>query len=62
MITVLPNGWVFREAENAAGFAKGLGELKFDLSDRHSSLAYFAWNQNGMVLDLEQTRAKYTLS
>lgn len=61
MITVLPNGWVFHEAENAAGYAKGLGELKFDMSDRHSSLAYFAWNQNGMALDLEQTRARYPL-
>jgi len=61
IITVLPNGWVFHEAENAAGYAKGLGELKFDVSDRHSSLAYFAWNQNGMALDLEQTRAKYPL-
>ena len=62
MITVLPNGWVFHEAENAAGFAKSLGELKFDLSDRHSSLAHFAWNQNGMALHLERTRAKYPLT
>lgn len=62
MITVLPKGWVFHEAESAAGFAKSLGELKFDLSDRHSSLAYFAWNQNGMALDLEQMRTKYPLN
>jgi hypothetical protein len=25
MLTVLPNGWVFHEAESAAGFAKGIG-------------------------------------
>ncbi len=23
MVTVLPDGWVFLEAENASGFAKG---------------------------------------
>ena len=39
MITVLPDGWVFHEAENAAGFAKGIGAIKFDLNRRHSSLA-----------------------
>lgn len=61
MITVLPKGWVFHEAENTAGFAKGIGKLKFDLSDRHSSLAYFAWNQDGMALDLERARAKRPL-
>jgi hypothetical protein len=27
MLTVLPNGWVFHEAESAAGFAKGLGAI-----------------------------------
>lgn len=61
MITVLPNGWIFHEAENAAGFVKATGELKVDLSDRHSSLAYFAWNQNGMALDAKQARAKHPL-
>lgn len=61
MLTVLPNGWVFHEAEVAAGFAKGLGDLKFDLSDRHSSLAYFAWNQDGMAFDLKQAREKHPL-
>lgn len=61
MLTVLPNGWVFHEAENAAGFIKGIGTLKLDYSDRHSSLAYFAWNQNGMAMDLDETRAKHPL-
>jgi hypothetical protein len=49
MISVLPEGWVFHEAENASGFAKGLGAIKFDLKGRHSSLAHIAWNQNGLV-------------
>lgn len=62
MVTVLPDGWVFREAENAAGYAKGLADLKFDLSDRHSSLAYFAWNQDGMALDLAETRERFPLA
>lgn len=47
--TVLPEGWVFHEAEGAAGFAKGTGAIKFDLNRRHSSLANFAWNQNGLT-------------
>jgi hypothetical protein len=32
MILVLPKGWVFHEAENASGFAKGFGAIKFDLN------------------------------
>ena len=39
IMTVLPNGWVFHEAEHAAGEAKGMGALKFDFSQRHSSLS-----------------------
>ncbi len=61
MITVLPEGWVFHEAESAAGFAKGLGEIKFDLTQRHSSLAYVAWDRNGMSLDLDQSRQRFPL-
>jgi hypothetical protein len=59
MITVLPEGWVFREAESASGFAKGLGAIKFDLSGRHSSLAYVAWNQNGLVYSYDEHKRKY---
>jgi hypothetical protein len=40
MVLVLPKGRVFHEAENATGFAKGLGAIKFDLSRPHSSLAH----------------------
>jgi hypothetical protein len=59
MLTVLPNGWVFHEAENAAGFAKGLGAIKFDLNRRHSSLAQIAWNQNGLVHSYDEYKQKY---
>lgn len=60
-ITVLPDGWVFHEAENASGFAKGMADIKFDWSQRHSSLAYIAWNQDGMMYDLPTSRAKFPL-
>lgn len=61
LITVLPRGWQFYEAEVASGFAKSLGDVKFDLSDRHSSMAYFAWNQNGMAMSLEEARERHPL-
>jgi hypothetical protein len=59
MITVLPNGWVFHEAENASGFAKGLGAIKFDLNRRHSSLAHVAWNQNGLVHTYDEYKQRF---
>jgi len=59
MLTVLPNGWVFHEAESAVGFAKGLGAIKFDLNRRHSSLAQVAWNQNGLVHSYDEYKQKY---
>jgi hypothetical protein len=59
MITVLPNGWVFHEAENASGFAKGTGAIKFDLSRRHSSLARVAWGPNGLIHSYEEYKQKY---
>ncbi len=62
MITTLPDGWVFHEAEVASGFAKGLGSLKFDMSDCHSSLAYFAWNRDGMARNFEETRSTHPLA
>ena len=59
MITVLPDGWVFHEAENASGFAKGLGALKFDLNRRHSSLAHVAWTQNGLAYKYDEYKRKF---
>jgi hypothetical protein len=59
IITVVPNGWVFHEGENAAGFAKGLAAIKFDLNGRHSSLAHVAWNQNGLVHSYDEYKQKF---
>jgi hypothetical protein len=59
MILVLPKGWVFHEAENAAGFAKGLGAIKFDLNGRHSSLAHIARNQNGLLHTYDEYKLKF---
>jgi hypothetical protein len=56
--TVLPEGWVFHEAEVASGTAKGIGDIKFDYSQRHSSLAYYAWDDNGMAETYEEFRRK----
>jgi hypothetical protein len=59
--TVLPEGWVFYEAEVAAGTMKGLGEIKFDLAQRHSSLAYFAFDNNGMAFTYDEAKGRYGL-
>ncbi|SIO56531.1 hypothetical protein SAMN05443247_08306 [Bradyrhizobium erythrophlei] len=62
MISVLPDGWVFHEAEGAAGYAKSVGELKFDLNQSHSSLAYVAWGPNGLRYDLSESRKRFPLN
>ena len=59
ILTVLPDGWVFHEAENASGLAKGMAALKFDFSQRHSSLANIAWNQNGLALSFDEYKQQY---
>lgn len=59
--TVLPDGWVFYEAEVGSGTAKGIGDIKFDYSQRHSSLSYFAFNNNGMAYSYEEAKARYGL-
>ena len=59
IILVLPNGWMFHEAENASGFAKSMGAIKFDLKGRHSSLAYVAWNQNSMLYTYDEYKRKF---
>ena len=50
---------MFHEAENASGFAKGMGAIKFDLRGRHSSLACIASNQNGMVHGYDEYKRKF---
>ena len=59
MITVLPQGWVFHEAENVAGFAKGTGPIRFDLNRRHSSMAHVAWGPQGLVHSYDGYKQKY---
>jgi hypothetical protein len=59
MITVLPQGWVFHEAENVAGFAKGTGPIRFDLNRRHSSMAYVAWGPKGLVHSYSDYKQKF---
>jgi hypothetical protein len=62
ILTVLPEGWVFHECEGAAGFAKSIGEIRFDLAGTHSSLAYVAWGPEGLSYDLEESRRRFPLS
>lgn len=59
MLAVLPNGWVFHEAENAAGFAKGIGAIRFDLNRRHSSLANVAWGPNGLIHSYDEYKQHF---
>lgn len=59
--TVLPKGWVFYEAEVASGNAKSTGDIKFDYSQRHSSLATFAFNNNGMAHSYNEAKEMYGL-
>ena len=59
MLTVLPNGWVFHEAESVAGFAKGFGPIRFDLNRRHSSMANVAWGPKGLVHSYDEYKQKY---
>ena len=59
--TVLPEGWTFYEAEVAAGTMKSIGAIKFDLAHRHSSLAFFALNNDGMAYSYGEARERYGL-
>ncbi len=59
MMVVLPDGWVFHEAENAAGFAKGTGPIRFDLNRRHSSLANVSWGPQGLTHSYGEYKQAY---
>ena len=52
---------MFYEAEVASGTAKGTGDIKFDHSQRHSALATFAHNNNGMAHSYEEAKEMYGL-
>jgi hypothetical protein len=62
ILTVLPDGWVFHEAEGVSGTAKSIGDLKFDLHQRHSSMAYVAWGPRGLTYDLAESRRRFPLA
>ena len=51
--------WVFHEAENVAGYAKGTGPIRFDLNRRHSSMAHVAWGPKGLVHSYDEYKQKY---
>jgi hypothetical protein len=54
---VLPKGWVFHEAENASGFAKGLGAIKFDLNPQQFAGAH-RLDQNGLLHTYDEYKLK----
>ena len=54
ILTVLPEGFTFYEAEVGSGSAKETGDIKFDFARRHSSLARYDWDNNGMAITYEQ--------
>ena len=62
ILTVLPDGWVFHEAENVSGKTKSISDIKFDLNGTHSSMAYVAWGPDGLTYDLEESRQKFPLA
>jgi hypothetical protein len=59
--TVLPEAWMFYEAELASGTAKGMGEIKFDFARRHCDFAYFAYDNNGMALSYAEHKQRFGL-
>ena len=59
VVTVLPTGWTFYECEGASGTAKGIGDIKFDFANRHSSLAPFAFSNKGMAYSYEEAKTVF---
>lgn len=59
ILTVLPEGWTFYEAEVGSGTAKGTGPIKFDYAKRHSSLAPFAFNNQGMAYSYDEAKRQF---
>jgi hypothetical protein len=59
ILTVVPNGWVFHEVENVAGFAKSLGPIRFDLNRRHSSMGNVAWGPQGLLHSYNEYKQKF---
>ena len=45
----IPGGFEYFEAEIASASTSGVGDIKFDFANRHSSLAYVAFTQDGLA-------------
>ena len=45
----MPEGFEYYEAEVASAVTVGTGDIKFDLADRHSSLAHVDHTPAGLV-------------
>jgi hypothetical protein len=58
---VVPEAWMFYEAESASGTAKGIGDIKFDFAKRNSELAYFAYDNNGMAFTYDEAKQRFGL-
>ena len=58
---MLPTGWNFYEGQVGEGTAKSISDIKFDWAKRHSSLAHFAFNNDGMAYSYEEARERYGL-
>ena len=59
--TVLPQGWMFYEAEIASGTSKSISDIKFDQTQHHSSLAHFAYDNGGMAFSYEESKERFGL-
>ncbi len=59
MLTILPDGWMYYEHDNVSGDAKGIGDIKFDMTSRNANLARFAYNNNGLAYSYEEHRQKF---
>lgn len=59
VVLVLPDGWTFYQCEGASGTAKGIGDIKFDYAQRHSSLAYIALNNKGMAYSYAEAKKQF---
>jgi len=48
-------------AEVGSGTVKSIGDIRVDHSQRHSSLGFFAFNNNGMAYSYEETMKNKSL-
>ncbi len=61
LLTVLPKGLMFYEGDVASGTTKSISDIKFDLAQSHSSLAFFAYDNGGMAFTYEESKQRFGL-